>query len=40
MHPSIAQITVNAHARDLQRLMNHKPKRRPRRRPAWTRKSS
>jgi hypothetical protein len=40
MHPTIARIQADAHTRDLQRLMSHKPKKRPRRRPAWTRKSS
>lgn len=39
MHPSTAKFTIDAHARDLQRLMHPAPKDRPRRRLTWIRKS-
>lgn len=39
MHPTTARITINAHTRDLQRLMHPQRKDRPRRRLAWVRKA-
>jgi hypothetical protein len=39
MHPKTANITINAHVRDLQRLMRPEPRDRARRPLAWIRKS-
>jgi len=39
MHPATANITMRAHVRDLQRLMHPGPRKRPRRRLPWIRKS-
>ena len=39
MHPATARITINAHTRDLQRLMHPAPKEGERRRLTWIRKS-
>jgi hypothetical protein len=39
MHPSTAKITVDAHVRDLHRLMHPTTRERPRRRLTWARKS-
>jgi hypothetical protein len=38
MHPSTANIVLNAHIRDLQRAMHPERNKRPRRRLAWIRK--
>jgi hypothetical protein len=39
MHPATATVTINAHVRDLQRLMHPEPSPRRRGRLAWIRKS-
>jgi hypothetical protein len=38
MHPATSRITINAHVRDLQRMMHPERSKPPRRRLGWIRK--